>query len=60
MLEHGVTEVGFDNIAGDGTQFYLSPPTTVAGEDYTGISIEQDTTSISADKSDGTTITYTF
>ncbi|MGC9451530.1 MAG: prepilin-type N-terminal cleavage/methylation domain-containing protein [Oceanipulchritudo sp.] len=57
MLEFGATQVGYDDLVGDGR--YISTLETVAGEDY-NIDVSIDATQITTEKTDGTTIGYNF
>ncbi|HTQ31362.1 MAG TPA: prepilin-type N-terminal cleavage/methylation domain-containing protein, partial [Opitutaceae bacterium] len=47
MLEQGVNSVGYTDIVGTTTDKYVKSINTVAGEDYTTISISNSTTQIS-------------
>ena len=58
MLQYGATQATYANIVGVGE--YISTLETDAGEDYSGITVDVNDTAISATKSDGTVITYSF
>jgi type IV pilus assembly protein PilA len=58
MLELGATQAAYGDLVGDG--LYISTLETVAGEDYTGLTVNINDTQVTAQKSDGTTITYNF
>jgi type IV pilus assembly protein PilA len=58
MLEEGAATAPYASLVGDG--LYISVLETVAGEDYTAIAIGIDTTQISATKTDGTIVNYSF
>jgi len=57
MLEQGVNSVGYTDIVGTTTDKYVKSINTVAGEDYTTISISNSTTQISITS---TVITVTY
>lgn len=58
MLETGSATAPYAQLVGSG--LYVTSLETVAGETYSTVSIDVNTTQISATKSDGTVVTYTF
>ena len=58
ILESGSPTAPYAQLIGSGK--YIASVETIAGESYTSISIDVNTTQISATKSDGTVINYTF
>jgi type IV pilus assembly protein PilA len=58
ILESGSPTAPYAQLIGSG--LYIASLETVAGEAYTGIAIDVNTTQISATKSDGTVVNYTF
>lgn len=58
MLDKGVTSAGYYDLVGNGTDNYIRNVSSVMGEDYTGIYINQSDTQIMVVTPDGTTVTY--
>ncbi len=58
MLDKGVTQAGYTDLAGTATDNYLRSVSPVAGEDYTAITLAQTTTQISISAPTFGTATY--
>ena len=60
MLEKGAATAPYTVLVGTGTDKYISVMDTVAGEDYTSISISLTTTQISATPTGRAAVVYSF
>jgi type IV pilus assembly protein PilA len=58
ILESGSPTAPYAQLVGSG--MYIASLETIAGESYSSISVDVNTTQISATKSDGTVVTYNF
>jgi type IV pilus assembly protein PilA len=58
MLDKGVTQAGYRDLVGNGTDKYIRSISPVAGENYQDMTIYQTTTQISTRTADGTVVTY--
>jgi type IV pilus assembly protein PilA len=58
MLEQGASSVAESMLEGTSSFNYVRPISIVNGESYSGISITQTTTQISATQNDGTVVTF--
>jgi len=58
MLDKGVTEVGYYDLVGTGTDRYISKITPVMGEDYGGVYMTKTDTQIRLVAPDGATFTF--
>ncbi len=58
MLDKGVTQVGYTDLVGTGTDSYVRSVSPVAGEVYTSLLIDQGATQISLSASSFGTVTF--
>lgn len=58
MLEQGATQAAYTDLVGTATTDYIRSIQTVTGESYTGITITNTTTQISAGAANVITVTY--
>ncbi len=58
MGEKGTTQAAYTDLVGTGTDYYVRSVATVAGENYTAVSVAQTATQISISSSAFGTVTY--
>lgn len=58
MLQNGVTSAAFNQLVGTGTEFYIKPIQSVAGEDYSALTISQGDSAITISSAALGTVTY--
>ncbi len=58
MLDKGVTEAGYFDLVGSGTDAYIREVSPANGEDYTGVVIHIEDTQVSVVGADGVEVTY--